>query len=157
MQSAKNEKKAMNTGVNARFLVIVECAIEHNGRFLLIKRPAGVHAEGLLAFPGGKVEIEDGAGTQNILTQAVKREVFEEVGLELIDPLHFVTSSYFIDTFQEPVLDAIFHCKLEKTFLEIKASAREVPEYFWLSYAEILAHENTPVWLKQYMACILNR
>lgn len=160
MQSAEEEKtvkKTKNASDTARFLVIVECAIEQEGRFLLIKRPAGVHAEGLLAFPGGKVEIEDGAGTNNILVQAVKREVLEEVGLDLIDPLQFITSSYFIDSFQEPVLDAIFHCKLQKTVLEIKASAREVPEYYWLSYEEILTHENSPVWLKQYMSCIVNR
>ena len=38
------------------YLNIVEVAIEHDEKFLIIKRPEGKHAGGLLAFPGGKVE-----------------------------------------------------------------------------------------------------
>jgi 8-oxo-dGTP pyrophosphatase MutT (NUDIX family) len=63
-----------------RFVVVVECAIKLDDRYLLIKRPAGVHAAGLLAFPGGKVEYQDGIrdiNSHNILLHAVKREVFE--------------------------------------------------------------------------------
>lgn len=49
------------------FLAAVECALEHDGKYLFIQRPAGVHAAGLLAFPGGKVEYTDGDGNTNIL------------------------------------------------------------------------------------------
>jgi 8-oxo-dGTP pyrophosphatase MutT (NUDIX family) len=105
-----------------RFVVVVECAIKLDDKYLLIKRPAGVHAAGLLAFPGGKVEYQDGMrdiNSQNILLHAVKPEVFEEVGLELIDPLHFITSSYFIDFHTNEhilhVLDVISCRKLEKS------------------------------------------
>ncbi len=136
-----------------RFLVVVECVIENNGRFLIIRRPAGVHAAGLLAFPGGKVEHQDGGG--NILVEAVKREVFEEVGLDLVDPVQFVTSSYFRDSHQEHVLDVIFHCKLEKTKTEVKPSLREVPEHYWMTMDEILAHQDSPPWLKHYLSKLL--
>ncbi len=136
------------------FLVVVECAIEHDGKFLVIKRPENVHAAGLLAFPGGKVEYTDGADNHDILIQAIKRETFEEVGLNLIDPIQFLTSSYFIDSHHVPVLDVIFHCKLKNTKVEISASSREVPEYYWLSINEIFAHEKTPVWLKRYLSKI---
>lgn len=138
-----------------RFLVVVECAIEHNGKFLLIKRPSGVHAGGLLAFPGGKVEYKDGSEHLDILKHAAKREVLEEVGLNLIDPIHFVLSSYFRDSHEEHVLDTIFHCKIEKSIIEIKHSIREVQEYFWLSPDEIFRHKNSPVWLKRYIRCII--
>ncbi len=135
-----------------RFLVVVECAIEHNNKFLIIKRPLGVHAAGFLAFPGGKVEYKDGGG--NILAEAIKREVFEEVGLELVDPIRFVTSAYFKDSFQEHVLDVIFHCKLEKTKVEVKPALHEVPEHYWLTRGEILVHKDSPPWLKNYLSLV---
>lgn len=137
-----------------RFIAAVECALEHNGRYLFIKRPPGVHAAGLLAFPGGKVEYADGDENTNILREAVKREVFEEVGLKLADPLHYVTSRYFIDSRQEHVLDTIFYCKLEQTVLDVHPSPREVPEYSWLTPQELFEHPDTPIWLKNDIAYI---
>lgn len=134
-----------------KFLVVVECAIEFQDKFLFIKRPKGVQAEGLLAFPGGKVEYSDGGDNRDILIQAVKREVLEEVGLDLIDPIQFLTSSYFIDSYNIPVLDVIFHCKIKSHSVEVVPSLREVPEYYWLSLSEVLNHEDTPVWLKHYV------
>ena len=136
-----------------KFVVVVECAIEFDGKFLLIKRPNGVHAGGLLAFPGGKVDYQDGGETVDILLQAVKREILEEVGLKLTDPINFITSNhYFVD--KDHVLDAIFYCKIENSAVKIIPSAREVPEYYWLTTNEILAHSNTPKWLKHYISCI---
>lgn len=67
-------------------------------------------------------------------------------GLDLVDPIHFLTSSYFIDLHHAHVLDVI-HCKIENT-----SSEREVPEYFWLTLGEVLNHENIPVWLKHYVS-----
>ncbi len=49
-----------------KIVVVVECAIEHKGKFLLIKRPNEGHAGGLLAFPGGKVDFADGSEDKNI-------------------------------------------------------------------------------------------
>jgi 8-oxo-dGTP diphosphatase len=144
-----NQKK-----IDEKFLVIVECAIEYQQKFLVIQRPEGVHAAGLLAFPGGKVEQSDGHNNADILIEAVKREVFEEVGLKLIDPLYFVTSSYFVDSRQTQVVDVIFYCQLEKTNPSVTASPREVPAFAWLSDEEILAHDNSPVWLKKYLGLI---
>lgn len=144
------------------FLVIVECAIQHNDKFLIIRRPEGVHAGGLLAFPGGKVDYQDGLSqntedhsdnneeqvAQDILLKAAKREVKEEVGLDLIDPLSFVRSTYFIDKNGQNVLGALYHCNIQRTPLTLNVSLREVPEHFWMSCAEINAHDKTPVWLR---------
>jgi len=142
--------------VSPQYLVVVECAIEYNGKFLIIRRPEGVHAGGLLAFPGGNVDYHDGQNQEDliandILARAAKREVLEEVGLDLIDPIKFVRSSYFNDKYGKHVIDAIYYCKIEKTPLTIKASAREVPEYFWMTPQEIEAHEKSPPWLKHYI------
>jgi 8-oxo-dGTP pyrophosphatase MutT (NUDIX family) len=138
-----------------KFVVVVECAIEHQGKFLLIRRPMEAHAGGTLAFPGGKVDFADGSEERNILEVAAKREVFEEVGLELVDPLRFVTSASFTVSPEKVILDVIFHCKIKQTVVRVKASPREVPEYFWLSPEEIAAHESSPPWLRRYISCIM--
>lgn len=137
-----------------KFLVVVECALEHAGKFLIIRRPPGIHAEGCLAFPGGKVEYQDGSEHLGILENAVKREIFEEVGLILENPIRFVMSSYFIDRDGVHVLDNIFHCKIIQSNIEVNTSPREVSEYFWFTKDEILSHQDSPPWLKKYISAI---
>lgn len=137
-----------------KFIVITECAIEYHNKFLIIKRPKGVHAEGLLAFPGGKVEIYDNA--EDICKNAIKREVLEEVGLDLIDDINYITTSYFQDDKGHSLIDIIYYCKLNKTLPNIKASPREVPEYYWLTYDEIINSPNCPEWMLRYMQKIYN-
>ena len=139
-----------------KFVVVVECAIKFNDKFLLIRRPNGVHAGGCLSFPGGKVEYKDGGEKLDVLSEAVKREVLEEVGLKLIDPIHFVTSSYFIAN-QEHVVDVLFYCNIENSTCKVTPSLREVPEYYWLTTNEAVIHANAPAWLKHYFSCIESR
>lgn len=137
------------------YCIVVECAIEYQGKFLIIKRPKGVHAEGLLAFPGGKLEQDDESNTLDILRQCAKREVFEEVGLNLEDPLHYITTSFFTDTLSgTSVIDSIFHCVLNKTQPDVVASKREVPEYYWMTEHHIQQAANAPEWLKTYVSLI---
>jgi 8-oxo-dGTP diphosphatase len=56
-----------------RRIVVVAAIIEVAGRFLLTRRPTGVHLEGLWEFPGGKV---DGDETH---ADALIREIREEL------------------------------------------------------------------------------
>ena len=132
---------------------VVECAIEFNNRFLIIERPIGVHAGGLLAFPGGKVEEQDAKEGEDLLINAVKREVLEEVGIELKEKISYITSSYFIDSKNIPIIDTIFHAVLS-TNPKVIASSREVPKYFWMTKEEIMNAKNSPEWLKQYVSLI---
>ncbi|MBI5274814.1 MAG: NUDIX domain-containing protein [Chlamydiales bacterium] len=136
------------------FLTVVECAIEHNNHFLFIKRPPGGHAGGCLSFPGGKVEYADGANETNILIQAVKREIIEEVGLELIDPIHFVTSSFFVGSDNKNYLDIIFYCKMQQPNVHVTPDIREIPSHYWLTIDQIMAHHDCPPWLNRYMRMI---
>ncbi|MCC2646935.1 MAG: hypothetical protein K0R02_1000 [Rickettsiaceae bacterium] len=137
-----------------QYLVVVECAIEYKGKFLIIKRPQGTHAGGQFSFPGGKVEELDEADNFDMLKSAVKREIFEEVGLKLIDPIKYITSSYFASSIGVQIIDNIFYCKVEQTAPKIIPSEREVAEYHWLSIDEINAAENSPDWLKKYIEMI---
>lgn len=142
----------MNTITKPSFLIAVDCAIEHDDKFLMIQRPDGKHAGGLLSFAGGAFEIDDGELGNDVFINAAIREVQEELGLELSDKLQYVTSSYFIDTKANvPVVKVTFYCKIEHTKLDINVSKREVPDYFWLTYNEVVSHERCPEWIKQYM------
>ena len=133
------------------YLIVVECAIEKDGKLLIIKRPVGKHAAGFLSFPGGTVEMLDEKHHWDILRSAVKREIFEEIGLALEDPIEYVTSSYFVNEAGNHVIDSIFYCKLVKTVAKIVASAREVPEYYWMTKEEINRADYAPEWLKKYV------
>ncbi len=58
------------------YICAAECIIEKDSRYLVIERPHGVHAGGLFAFPGGKLEPLDGEHQHDIFVAAAKREVF---------------------------------------------------------------------------------
>jgi mutator protein MutT len=57
---------------------VVASVIERAGRFLICERPSHKRHGGLWEFPGGKVE----AGESDF--EAVKRELFEELGVEVV-------------------------------------------------------------------------
>ncbi len=135
------------------YLLVVECAIEYQGRFLLIERPQGGYAGGLLSFAGGKVDAQDESQPWDMLRAAVRREVREELGIELHGPLTYVTSSYFVTDKGIPIVDTIFHCQLQD-MPSVYPSPREVSSYDWLTAAEIHAAPNAPEWLKKYITLI---
>ena len=64
---------------------VVVAVIEKDGRILLQERPAGGLLAGLWEFPGGKVEPGES------LKAALRREIREEVGVEIKDVRRLVT------------------------------------------------------------------
>ena len=136
------------------FLLSTECIIKHQNTFLIIKRPAGKLGEGLLAFPGGTVEVKDGEQQSDILRTAVKREVLEEVGINLVDPIYYITSSYFIDGKDRPVVHTIFYCKLFLTSPKVIPLLDEVPEHYWMTEKEVSQAPNAPEWIKKYLMLV---
>jgi 8-oxo-dGTP diphosphatase len=59
-------------------LVVTAAVIEENGRFLVTRRPSGVHLEGLWEFPGGKCE--DGESH----AESLAREIAEELDARIV-------------------------------------------------------------------------
>lgn len=137
-----------------QYLIVVECAIEYDGKFLIIKRPEGVYAGGLLSFAGGKVEEQDEKHDMDILRNAVKREIYEELGLVIEGEPKYVTSSFFLEHDGVCVIDSIFHYKC-KSLPVINASEREVPWCDWMTPDQINNAANSPEWLKKYISIIL--
>ena len=54
-------------------IVVTAAVIEENGKFLVTRRPGGVHLEGLWEFPGGKCE----EGESHLAS--LEREIAEEL------------------------------------------------------------------------------
>jgi len=58
-------------------IVVVAAVVEDEGRFLVTRRPQGVHLAGLWEFPGGKID----AGETH--AEALAREMREELDTEI--------------------------------------------------------------------------
>ena len=58
-------------------IVVVAAVIEERGRFLVTRRPDGVHLAGLWEFPGGKIDPDE------THTDALRRELREELDTEV--------------------------------------------------------------------------
>jgi 8-oxo-dGTP diphosphatase len=129
------------------YLVNVEAAILHEGRYLMIVRgPRESHAAGGMAFPGGKVE---GAGSaDDILEETLRREVREEVGIEVGQQMAYLQSSAFVTDSGEPVIDVVLLCCLERGVPRV-ADPDEVSAIQWMVADELLAHPRVPIWTKR--------
>ena len=118
----------------------------------MIVRGYGVrNAPGVLAFPGGKVEIED--GPSDILETTVRREVLEETGITVSSELEYVRSKTFVLDDGTPVVDVFFLGEYVEGEPEI-TDPDEVAEVLWMTTEEILAHDKTPTRLKEALALV---
>ena len=128
------------------FIVNVEGAIYKNDRLLLIKRSdKEEHAGGGLSLIGGKVERE--GNTTDILERTLKREIYEEVGIEVTN-LRYVNSSTFVTDSGLHVVDIVFLCD----YLSGEAFAKdldEVDDVIWLTTEQVLAKPEIPTFLKE--------
>ncbi|MGE5540912.1 MAG: NUDIX hydrolase [Bacillota bacterium] len=130
------------------FFVNVEAAIYRDDTWLMIIRGSGVsHAANTLSMPGGTVEVSD--SNQNVLEEALRREVREEVGVE-IDDLQYLESKHFVTDKGERVLDVVFLCQYDSGEATA-ASPEEVVDVAWMSIDEIRTHPKVPLWIIQSM------
>ena len=134
------------------FVVNTQCAVLRGERILMIVRGAGVkHAPGVLAFPGGKVEIDDGPA--DVLEAAVRREVLEETGIAVSPSLEYVRSVAFSMDDGTPVVDVLFLGEYVKGEPQV-SDPGEVVDILWMTADEILVHDKTPPWLKNSIHAI---
>lgn len=103
-----------------------------NGRYLIAQRQKGTHLEGLWEFPGGKRE----AGES--LEACVRREVWEELGIALTEPLPFAVHHY---TYPEKSVELhFFTCDIEHGTPKSLGCA----QFAWVKPDELAAYEFPP-------------
>ena len=71
-------------------VVVVAAVIEHDTRFLVTRRQAGVHLAGMWEFPGGKIDPDE------THVDALRREIREELdtGIDLGELVLATTHAY---------------------------------------------------------------
>jgi len=126
------------------YIVNVEGAIVKDGRYLMIVRGAEEYAPGGLSFPGGKVE--GASKADDVLEETLRREIAEEVGLEVHYEMAYVRSSAFVAE-GDPVVDVVFLCRY-KAGTAVAADPAEVAAVRWMTLGEALAHPETPPWTR---------
>ncbi|WHX31688.1 NUDIX domain-containing protein [Brevibacillus agri] len=129
------------------FIVNVEGAICRDDKWLVITRSTKEeHAGGTLSLVGGKVDVEGNA--LEILERTVKRELYEEVGIEIKDAVTFVYSSSFVTNDGCNVINMVFLCEYDRGTAHSK-SPDEVEAVHWMTYDEIMNHPKAPLWTKE--------
>lgn len=136
------------------FVVNVEGAIYRDSKWLMIKRSEKEeHAAGCLSMVGGKCDLE-GVST-DILERTLKREIFEEVGIEVED-LTYVNSSSFVTDKGTHVIDIVFLCQ-HITGEPYAKSMEEVGEMMWMTTEDVLVHKDAPSYLKENITLAANK
>lgn len=131
---------------NITYIVNVEGAIYHEDKWLIIKRSElEEHASGQLSLVGGKVE--DAADESDILEETLRREIKEEVGIEIENKLVYLESKSFRTDKLETVIDVVFLCRYKSGTAE-PMNSDEVSEVCWCTAKELLSNDKAPFYLK---------
>lgn len=131
---------------NMQDAVHVVCSIiEQNGRFLIARRPKGVSLELKWEFPGGKVDVSESE------EEALKREIMEELGIEIEVRQRMTPSIYHYKDFTVNVVP--YRC----TILSGKPILREHMDLVWVDSESVREYDfvgaDTPI-LEEYRASL---
>jgi 8-oxo-dGTP diphosphatase len=131
------------------YIVNVEGAVvrSEDGRYLMVVRgEQESHGAGALTFPGGKVE--DAGSADDVLEETLRREIREEVEVEVHDDVVYLESKAFVADDGEPVVDVVFLCRYRSGEPAV-GDPGEVAAVRWMTAEEILAHPEIPPWTRQ--------
>ena len=133
------------------YVVNVDGVVVRDGEYLFIERGADEdHAAGLLGFPGGKVERPPDGG--DALAETARRELFEEVGVEVGD-VEYVHSSTFETDGGTRCLNVVALCEYVSGEAHPRATD-EVAATHWLSSEDIEDREDVPAFTERYVELV---
>lgn len=133
-----------------RYVVNVEAAVVRDGRYLMIVRGDAVPFSGILAFPGGKMELTGQAPMA--LEETARREVREEVDVEIDDKMAYVEGHVFTPG-ALPVLGVVMLCR-HRSGEGRAAAPGEVAAVAWMTAEEVLADAKTQPWTAASMRLV---
>jgi len=132
---------------NNKFIVNVEgCIVSRNKILMIMRGDTESHAPGTLAFPGGQVEAKD--SDVETLEDALRREIYEEVGLKIKNNFEYLESKKFVTRNGNKVLDIVMFCEVDSA-TDFKIDNDEVKECMWMDVDMILSDPRAPQWIKQ--------
>lgn len=94
-------------------VIVNSVIINSEGRVLIAQRsPNESHEGGRWSIPGGK--IESTGEEHDVLLKNIKKEILEEVGVEIFDDIILVHDNTFTRSNGDDVLALVFLCKYKK-------------------------------------------
>ncbi|MFD0594260.1 NUDIX domain-containing protein [Catellatospora coxensis] len=103
-----------------------------------------------MAGVGGKVDLPAGSVIPDVLEQTARREVAEEIGVDLTGvPLTYIESSLFTTDDGDLVVNVVFAAPLPTDAEPFPASPDEVAAIVHLTFDEADADPNLPPWLRR--------
>jgi 8-oxo-dGTP diphosphatase len=128
------------------YLVNVDAAVVRDGAFLLVERSADEdHAAGELGFPGGTTDPTDEG--PDVLEATVRRELREEVAVEVANTMAYVQSNAFESDTGDRVVNVVFLCQHDDG--EGRVASEEVGAVHWLTAEEVANHPEVPAYTRQ--------
>ena len=127
---------------------VTVCVLIHRGNsFLLVVRSPGVaYAPNMIGMIGGHVEVID--PERNVLEATARREVAEEVGLDLSGvPLKYLESEFFITNSGERQITVTFSAPVPSADQPYVNAPDELLEVGWWTLNDLEADTRCPPWL----------
>jgi 8-oxo-dGTP diphosphatase len=129
------------------YVINTDGVVDKDDQYLLIERGSDEeHASGELAFPGGTVEAEP--FEQEVLTDTVRREVLEEVGITITD-INFIYSNTFEINDDTLCLNVVMLCSYAGGNAHVR-DEDEVAAVHWKTYDEIVADDDVPQFTQRF-------
>lgn len=129
-----NDEKNISIHVVAVFGIV-----QKGKKFLIAKRSSDdPQAGGMWSHPGGKVELVEGEG---IIEKELKKEILEEVGLEIEDDIAYLGSEGFYRVSGHHVVGLTFLCNWKKGVAKPLEDHEEVK---WLTLNELKKMKELP-------------
>jgi 8-oxo-dGTP diphosphatase len=132
-----------------KVIVNIEGAIFKDGRYLLVVRGEKEdHAPGALTLVGGKVELFEDPIQDDVLENTLRREILEEVTIDVEDDMAYIESASFLTDAGDLVVDLVFLCKYKGGTPSI-GDEEEVDGLRWMTAQEIVHSSEIPDWTRR--------
>lgn len=130
-------------------VVLVVAFVKKDDKYLVSRRSySDKQAGGQWSTPGGKVDLELG---ENIIENTLKKEIKEEVGLEIEDKINYIGSDAFIRSSGHHVVTLIFVANWKSGEAQPLEDQAEVK---WMTIDEIVAMPDCPDYLRKRVQLI---
>ena len=127
-------------------VIVNSVIINDEGKVLIAQRsPDEGHEGGKWSIPGGK--IESVGEEHSVLLKNIKKEILEEVGIEIFDEIVLVHDNTFTRSNGDDVLALVFLCKYKSG--EVKP-LEDTVDVIWIGKEEI-DNYNFPPNVKEYI------
>jgi 8-oxo-dGTP pyrophosphatase MutT (NUDIX family) len=134
--------------VDAEVYAVTVCVLIQRGNWwlLVVRAPDVAYAPNMIGMIGGHVEVTDPVA--NVLETTARREVIEEVGVDLSEVrLRYLESEFFVTDHGERQITVTFTAQAAAEIEPYVNAADELVEVGWWTLDDLEADPRCPSWL----------